>query len=77
LARNDYNRQVFDFIYQRVMQGEGVLLSWTIAYRHANYPDAPAIAAMKSFIMSPWTDLKAIDSVVNQVMEVRAKMTKP
>ncbi|MCJ7601396.1 MAG: pyridoxal-dependent decarboxylase [Desulfobulbaceae bacterium] len=77
LAHNDYNRQIFDFIYQRVMQGEGVLLSWTIAYRHSNYPDAPAIAAMKSFIMSPWTDLKAIDLVVNQVMEVRAKMTKP
>ena len=57
------------------MQGEGVLLSWTMAYRHANYPEAPAIAAMKSFIISPWTDLKAIDSVVKQVMEVRAQMT--
>jgi len=77
LAHNDYNRQIFDLIYQRAMRGEGVLLSWTIAYRHANYPDAPVIAAMKSFIMSPWTDLKAIDLVVNQVMEVRAKMTKP
>ena len=52
------------------MQGEGVLLSWTLAYRYASYPDAPAVAALKSFIMSPWTDLKAIDSVVNQVMEV-------
>jgi glutamate/tyrosine decarboxylase-like PLP-dependent enzyme len=76
LANNVYNRQVFDLIYERVMQGEGVLLSWTLAYRYANYPDAPAVAALKSFIMSPWTDLKAIDSVVNQVMEVREQITK-
>jgi glutamate/tyrosine decarboxylase-like PLP-dependent enzyme len=75
LEHNHYNRRIFDLIYERVMQGEGVLLSWTIAYRHANYPEAPAVAAMKSFIMSPWTDLKAIDSVVNQVMEVRAQMS--
>jgi len=74
LEHNQYNRRIFDLIYERVMQGEGVLLSWTIAYRYANYPDAPAVAAMKSFIMSPWTDLKAIDSVVNQVMEVREQM---
>jgi len=75
LEHNHYNRRIFDLIYERVMQGEGVLLSWTIAYRHANYPEAPTVAAMKSFIMSPWTDLKAIDSVVNQVMEVRAQMS--
>jgi len=74
LVNNEYNRQVFDLIYERVMQGEGVLLSWTLAYRYANYPDAPAVAALKSFIMSPWTDLKAIDSVVNQVMEVREQI---
>ena len=74
LEHNDYNLQLFDLIYKRVMQGEGVLLSRTTAYRHANYPDAPAVAAMKSFIMSPWTDLKAIDSVVNQVMEIRGQM---
>ena len=76
LANNVYNRQVFDLIYERVMQGEGVMLSWTLAYRYANYPDAPAVAALKSFIMSPWTDLKAIDSVVNQVMEVREQIAK-
>jgi len=73
-AHNAYNRQLFDLIYERAMQGEGVLLSWTTTYRHANYPGAPAIAALKSFIMSPWTDLNAIDSVVQQVMDVRARI---
>ena len=75
VEHNRYNRQLFDLIYERVMQGEGVLLSWTQAYRYANYPEAPAIAAMKSFIMSPWTDLEAITSVVDQVMEIREQMT--
>ncbi len=76
LEHNLYNRWIFDLIYERVMQGEGVLLSWTIAYRYANYSDAPAVAAMKSFIMSPWTDLKAIDLVVSQIMEVREQMPR-
>ena len=71
-----YNRRLFDMIYERAMQGEGVLLSWTLAYRYASYPDAPAVAALKSFIMSPWTELKAIDSVVNQVMEVCEQISR-
>ncbi|UOA08959.1 pyridoxal-dependent decarboxylase [Methylobacter sp. S3L5C] len=75
MEHNQYNRQIFDLICERVMQGEGVLLSWTLAYRYANYPNGPAVAALKSFIMSPWTDLKAIDAVVNQVMEVREQLS--
>jgi len=55
------------------MQGEGVLLSWTTAYRHAQYGEetGPPIAALKSFILSPWTDLAAVDTVVRQVIEAR------
>ena len=76
LEHNLYNKRIFDLICERVMQGEGVLLSWTLAYRYANYPEAPAIAALKSFIMSPWTDLKAIDSVVGQVLEAREQIAR-
>ena len=76
-AHNDYNRRLFDLIYQRVIQGEGVLLSWTIGYRHAHYEQAPMIAAMKSFIMSPWTDLQAVDLVVRQVMDAQASLNWP
>jgi L-2,4-diaminobutyrate decarboxylase len=74
-AHNHYNRQLFDLIHARVMQGEGVLLSWTIGYRHANYENAPAIAAMKSFIMSPWTNLDAVSLVVEQVMDARKQLS--
>ena len=65
---NRYNRCLFDCIHERAMHGEGVLLSWTDVYQHAHYSEGPAIAAFKSFIMSPWTDLKAVDMVVRQVV---------
>ncbi len=72
---NAYNRHIFDLVHERAMKGEGVLLSWTDAYRHAIYPDGPPIAAIKSFIMSPWTDLNAINMVVSQVLEARFVIT--
>lgn len=73
-ANNAYNRRIFDIVHERAMRGEGVLLSWTDAYRHAGYPDAPPIAALKSFIMSPWTDLRAVDTVARQIVEARAQL---
>lgn len=75
-AHNFYNRRVFQLIHDRAMRGEGVLLSWTDAYRHADYGSetGPPIAALKSYILSPWTDLTAVDMVARQVVEVRNQM---
>jgi L-2,4-diaminobutyrate decarboxylase len=72
-AHNVYNRRIFDLIHQRAMQGEGVLLSWTDAHRKARYWDEPCppISALKSFILSPWTDMAAVESVVRLVLEAR------
>jgi glutamate/tyrosine decarboxylase-like PLP-dependent enzyme len=75
LKVNAYNRRIFNITHERAMRGEGVLLSWTDAYRYAKYPEGQPIAAVKSFIMSPWTDLSAVDMVVRQVLEAR-EMTK-
>lgn len=73
---NAYNRRIFDLIHARAMRGEGVLLSWTEAYRHAAYGGGPgpAISALKSFILSPWTDLAAVDMVARQVLEAREQV---
>jgi L-2,4-diaminobutyrate decarboxylase len=73
---NTYNRRIFDLIHARAMRGEGVLLSWTEAYRHAVYDGGPgpAIPALKSFILSPWTDLAAVDMVARQVLEAREQV---
>ena len=58
------------------MHGDGVLLSWTDAYRHSDYPGGSPIAAIKSFILSPWTDLNAVDIVVRQVLEAQLELNK-
>ena len=71
---NRYNRCIFDCVHERAMRGEGVLLSWTDCYQHTTYPEGPAVAALKSFIMSPWTDLKAIDMVVQQILEAQTQV---
>jgi L-2,4-diaminobutyrate decarboxylase len=77
-AHNDYNRRIFQVVHDRAMSGEGVLLSWTSAYRHAEYDgeEGPPIAALKSFILSPWTDLAAVDMVARQVVEAREAMAE-
>jgi L-2,4-diaminobutyrate decarboxylase len=74
MAHNDYNRRIFGMIHDRALRGEGVLLSWTDAYRRADYEGTPPIAALKSFILSPWTDLAAVDTVARQVVEARAQL---
>ncbi|HWP01586.1 MAG TPA: pyridoxal-dependent decarboxylase [Methylococcus sp.] len=67
LERNNrFNRRVFDLTHERAMRGEGVLLSWTDAYRPA-WNGEGRVAAIKSFIMSPWTDHQAVDKVVDQI----------
>ncbi|MFZ2088808.1 MAG: pyridoxal-dependent decarboxylase, partial [Desulfobaccales bacterium] len=77
-AHNDYNRRIFQMVHDRAMAGRGVLLSWTTAYRHADYDgeEGPPIAALKSFILSPWTDLAAVDMVARQVVEAREALAK-
>ncbi len=75
-AHNFYNRRVFQLTHDWAMRGEGVLLSWTDAYRHARYgrEEGPPIAALKSYILSPWTDAAAVDMVARQVAEARNAM---
>jgi len=75
-AHNAYNRRIFDVIHARAMAGEGVLLSWTDAGLHPDYAEEgnPALAALKSFILSPWTDLAAVDMVARQVLEAREQV---
>jgi glutamate/tyrosine decarboxylase-like PLP-dependent enzyme len=75
-AHNFYNRRIFQLTHDLAMKGEGVLLSWTDACRHAQYgeEESPPIAALKSYILSPWTDAAAVDMVARQVAEARNAM---
>jgi L-2,4-diaminobutyrate decarboxylase len=74
LEHNEFNREIFHEIHKKSIRGEGVLLSWTDAFLCADYPYGPPIASLKSFIMSPWTDEKAIDTVVREVVEARVSL---
>jgi len=71
LEHNAYNRRIFDRVRERSLRGEGVLLSWTDAARETRYAGGPPVAALKSFIMSPWTEAAAVETVVRQVLEAR------
>ncbi len=51
-----------------------MLLSWTDAFLHADYPYGPPIASLKSFIMSPWTNEEAVDTVVREVVESKDRL---
>jgi L-2,4-diaminobutyrate decarboxylase len=70
-ANNAYNRRLFDLIHAEAMRGEGVLLSWTNNYQSAAFAEGLPIAALKSFIMSPWTDTDSVVKVVMQVLRAR------
>jgi hypothetical protein len=67
---NDYNRQVFQALHHQLEQGDGVALSITDQYRTTAY-GAP-IPALKSFVMSPFTDEAAMEHVIACIERARA-----
>jgi glutamate/tyrosine decarboxylase-like PLP-dependent enzyme len=71
-AHNHFNRQIAEVMHNRAMRGEGVVLSWTDCYRTTGH-GAP-VGAIKSFIMNPWTDLNAVETVCRQILEARQQI---
>lgn len=66
---NALNRRVFERVHAEALAGRGVLLSMTDCYRHADY-GAP-IAALKSYVLSPFTDAEGMRSIVASVLAAR------
>ena len=73
LEHNEYNRKVFNYVHAEAMAGRGVVLSQTECYRRTQYGEP--IAAIKSFILSPFVDKKDIEIVVSKVLEARGKVS--
>ena len=71
LRHNEYNRTVFNYVHAEAMAGRGVVLSQTECYRRTRYGEP--IAAIKSYILSPFVDKKDVETVVNKVLEAREK----
>jgi glutamate/tyrosine decarboxylase-like PLP-dependent enzyme len=69
LAHNDYNRRIFDEIHSEALQGRGVVISLTECYRETDY--GVPIVALKSYIMSPFSDEKYVDAVLESISRAR------
>ena len=72
LRHNDYNRKIFDYVHGEAMAGRGVVISLTDSYRETSYGEP--VTALKSFILSPFTDEENVETVVDKVLEARAKV---
>ncbi len=73
LKHNVYNRKIYEYVHDEAMSGRGVVISLTDCYRQSSYGEP--ITALKSFILSPFTDEVHVQAVVEKVLEARDKVT--
>jgi glutamate/tyrosine decarboxylase-like PLP-dependent enzyme len=73
LRHNEYNRKIYDYVHDEAMAGRGVVISLTDSYRQTKYGEP--VMALKSFILSPFTDEANVEAVVEKVLEARGKIT--
>ncbi|HEX5442771.1 MAG TPA: pyridoxal-dependent decarboxylase [Pirellulales bacterium] len=66
---NRLNRRVSERMMADALAGHGVLLSITDCYRHSDF-GAP-IAALKSYVLSPFSDAEQMRSIPQRVLEAR------
>ena len=72
VAHNAYNRRIFELIQADALRGEGVVISLTDCYRETDY-GAP-IVALKSYIMSPFSEERYVSAVLESIWKARAKI---
>jgi glutamate/tyrosine decarboxylase-like PLP-dependent enzyme len=69
---NDYTKRVFAYLLSRMEAGDGVALSQTDNYRNTQYGEP--IVAVKSFVMSPFVDEAAMETVIRKATEAHDKV---
>jgi hypothetical protein len=72
LAHNRYNRRIYDLVHEDALKGEGVVISMTDCYRKTDYGEP--IAALKSYIMSPFSEEKYVDAVLDSIWKARRQI---
>ncbi|MEX0977641.1 MAG: pyridoxal-dependent decarboxylase, partial [Pirellulales bacterium] len=65
LAHNEYNRRIFERVHAEALTGRGVAISLTNCYRQSDFGDP--IVALKSYVLSPFSDENRMDSIVKHV----------
>ena len=68
-AYNRYNHEIYQRVHGLALEGQGVVLSKTDCYRPTDYGEP--IVALKSYILSPFSDQSEAKSVVDQVLAAR------
>ena len=69
---NEYNRSLFRLIQSEALQGDGVVISMTDRYRETEYGEP--VVALKSYIMSPFSDQQYVQAVVESIDRARVKI---
>ncbi len=69
---NDYNRRIFEIVQQDALKGEGVVISLTDCYRKTTYGEP--IVALKSYIMSPFSEEKQVDAVLQSLWKAQQQL---
>ena len=69
---NGYNRRIFQRIQADALKGNGVVISMTDCYRETDYGEP--VAALKSYILSPFSEEKYIDAVLESLWKARAQL---
>ncbi len=69
LAHNEYNRKIFQRVHEGALAGHGVAISLTDCYRQNDFGDP--IVALKSYVLSPFSDEKRMESIVSHVLAAR------
>jgi L-2,4-diaminobutyrate decarboxylase len=69
LAYNDYNRRIFHRVHAEALADRGVAISLTDCYRQTDY--GKPIAALKSYVLSPFSDEERMQSIIAHVLAAR------
>ena len=69
LAHNQYNREIYERVHREAVAGRGVAISMTDCYRMSDYGEP--IAALKSYVLSPFANAERMTSVIDDVMRAR------
>lgn len=77
LKHNEFNRKIYEYLDKEAMEGKGVSISWTSCYRHTAYGNGEPeekVPALKSYILSPFTNQECIKQLVDKVLEARKQI---
>jgi L-2,4-diaminobutyrate decarboxylase len=70
LTHNEYNRRIFELLQADALAGQGVVISMTDCYRLSDYGEP--IVALKSYIMTPFSDEQYVQAVLDSLWKARA-----